>query len=206
MIPVKKTLLITRKPFRDESDFQSNRSMDAPSVAAEGLWETWIRKPYDKDVLCVHKCSSFSCVIALLTPLYFNKLHSQLLIPCGCSIILALKALCKVRGGPSWCLTAPAESDPVLLLGCKGRPALLISAELQDLWLKSTHTYQKTSAISHVYLTWSRLFYIIWIFLETVDISGLRSSTGQRAGLIQPKDKHVHGHTGWGEQTPSKIG
>lgn len=70
-----------------------------------------------------------------------------------CPIILALKALCKLQGGPLWCL---AESDPVLLLGCTGRAALLISAELQDLWLKSTHTYQKTSAISRVYLTWSR--------------------------------------------------
>lgn len=70
----------------------------------------------------------------------------------ACPIILALKALCKLQGGPLWCL---AESDPVLLLGCTDRTPLLLSAELQDHWLKSTHTYQKTSAISHVYLTWA---------------------------------------------------
>lgn len=67
-------------------------------------------------------------------------------------VILALNALCKLQGGPLWCL---AESDPVLLLGCTDRTTLLFSAELQDHWLKSTHTYQKTSAISHVYLTWA---------------------------------------------------
>ena len=123
----------------------------------------------------------FCCVIALLIILfYFKKLHSQLLISSGCSIFLALKALCKVRGGPSWCLTAPAESNPVLPLGCTGRATLAISAELQDLWLKSTHTYQKTSAISHLYLTW----YIIWDSWHL----GTSSSTDQRASLNPPCD------------------
>lgn len=46
-------------------------------------------------------------------------------------VILALKALCKLQCGPSWCLTTPAESDPVLLLGFTGQAALLISAVLQ---------------------------------------------------------------------------
>lgn len=40
-------------------------------------------------------------LVLLLYSYYFKKLLLQLLISSGCAIILALKALCKARGGPS---------------------------------------------------------------------------------------------------------
>lgn len=105
----------------------------------------------------------------------------------ACPVILALKALCKLQGGPLWCL---AESDPVLLLGCTDRITLLFSAELQDHWLKSTHTYQKTSAISHVYLTWatpgqSVLWWSPWMNKPGPNIRSKRKGGGtENKGVI----------------------
>lgn len=135
--------------------------MNAPSVAARGpmtdldLETMWQGCPLFPQLFVIYLCHCFTGHF-----FYFKKLLSKLLISSGCSIILALKALCKVRGGPSWCLTAPAESDPVLPLGCTGLAALLISAELQDLYsrLKSTHTYQKTAY--HMYI-WHDTVYLI---------------------------------------------
>ncbi len=142
-IPMKKILMITCKQFQDgrenistsfELIFRAHHSMDAPSVAARGpmtdldLETMWQGCPLFPQLFVIYLCHCFTGHY-----FYFKKLHSKLLISSGYSIILALKALCKVRGGPSWCLTAPAESDPVLPLGCTGLAALLISAEQQDL-------------------------------------------------------------------------
>lgn len=94
-------------------------------------------------------------VLLLCWPLFlFNKLHSQLLISIGCPIILAFKALCKVRGGPLWCLTAPAGSDPGLPLGC---PANLCWATGP---LAEIYSYISEN-ISHITCIWHDPVYLI---------------------------------------------
>lgn len=80
--------------------------------------------------LCfVCSCMQFDCHIALLTTLYFKRLHSLQLISQESSIIPAINALCKVR----WSIKM---SDS----------CWAASAEVQQ--AEANHTYQKTAAIS----------------------------------------------------------
>lgn len=114
-------------------------------------------KPRNKDAHSLHNCFSVFVVLLFNWPL----------------LLLFQKALCKVKGGPSWCLT---NLIPVLLLGFTGRVDLKSPAELQDLCLESVCTYQKAPA-TWIYLTWSYRFVITWIFLEGVNFAGMSSST-----------------------------
>lgn len=130
----------------EKKKFRANHSMNAPSVAAIG--------PMTDLETLRQGCPVCPChlvVLLLYRPLFlFQKAALQWLISSGRYIILALKALCKVRGGPLWCLTAPAESDPVLPLGCTGRAALLIPAELWDLYQQAEIYSYISENISHI--------------------------------------------------------
>lgn len=89
----------------------------------------------------------------------FHEAALLLFFPWSVPLFLALKALCKLQGRP----IAMSSGSSTVQIPCGHRAALagaalLTSAELQDLWLNTIHTYQKkkqktkqTSAISHVY-------------------------------------------------------
>lgn len=115
-----------------EPKLRANHSVDAPSVAAwgpvtdldmESMWQGCLLCPQLLAIWLLDGDLFLFQEAAFTTVLFWFPLVSP--------TILALKALCKLQGGPSWCLSTPAESDPVLLLDFTGQAALLISAELQ---------------------------------------------------------------------------
>lgn len=147
-------------------------------------------------------------VVLLHYSFYFKKLHSQLLISSGCTIILALKALCNVRGGALRCLTALADS--ALALGCPGWAALLISADL--CWATGPLT-----------AGWNLLIHIrkhqpyhIYIDMILINLPGASSHLGTEISanvketvfnhlVMELTQRHMDRRTSWGEQKPSQT-
>lgn len=171
----------------------------------------WSWKPFDKDTLYFH-----SCAIPFTDTFFSKTLHAHLFISSECSGILALKALCKVRGGPSWCRTAPVESDPVLPAGLQwpGCPAnlylttgLLPAGGNLLIHIRKHQPYRMYIGHDPIYFTpseSSKRQLASWDWNKHWDLPQGKSFDPPWDG-IQPKDRRVDWWTIWGEQKPSET-